>query len=216
MGDSNDRLKAARLRRFPGSKASAIAKQYGWKVSTYLSHENGQTPVPNEAAHRYAKPYKASPGWILTGEGKIDAQNLVKLMGSIGAGGDIDPDYEQAPPDGFDEIELPFQLGLDAVAFEVKSTSMQPKFDHGDIVVCSQGPRNPEDFIGKLVAVRTSKGKRYLKKLRPGSKRGLYSLHSFNDDPIEDVKVAWIGEVLAIIPGYRVAPAVAPRKRAVG
>lgn len=204
------------MRRFPGSKASAIAKRFGWTISTYLSHENGQTAVPNDAAHRYAKVYKASPGWILTGEGKMDAQNLVKLMGRVGAGGDIDPDYEQVPPEGFDEIELPFPLGLDAIAFEVKNTSMQPKFDDGDVVVCSFGPRNPDDFIGKLVAVRTSKGKRYLKKLRQGSKRGFYSLHSFNDDPIEDVKIAWIGEVLAIIPAYRLVPAVLPRKRAAG
>lgn len=211
MGDSNDRLKAARLRRFPGSKASAIAKRFGWTISTYLSHENGQTAVPSDAAHRYAKAYKASPGWILTGEGKVDAQNLVKLMGRIGAGGDIDPDYEQVPPDGFDEIELPQPVGLDAIAFEVQGNSMQPKYDDGDIVVCSVGPRNPADFIGKIVAVRTSKGKRYLKRLRPGSKSGLYSLHSFNDEPVEDVKIAWIGEVLSTIPGYRIVRTIAKR-----
>lgn len=216
MGDSNDRLRMARKRRFPGLSASAVAKRHNWTISTYLSHENGQTPVPPDEARKYGKAFKVSAGWILTAEGKMDAQNLVKLMGSIGAGGDIDPDYEQVPPGGFDEIELPFPLGLDAVAFDVKGTSMQPKFDDGDIVVCSTGPRNPDDFIGKLVAVRTSTGNRYLKKLRHGSKRGLYSLHSFNDDPIEDIKIAWIGEVLAIIPAYRLVAVVVPRKRAGG
>lgn len=215
MGDSNDRLKAARLRRFPGTSAREIALRFGWNESTYASHENGQTAVPAAAAHRYAKTFKASAGWILTGEGKMDAQNLVRLMGRVGAGGEIDPEYEQVPEEGLEEIELPYPVGPDAIAFEVKGTSMQPKFDDGDLVVCSNGPRNPDDFIGKQVAVRTAKGSRYLKKLRSGSKRGLYSLHSFNDDPIEDVKIAWIGEVLVIVPGSR-RMAVAPRKRTSG
>ncbi len=214
MADSNDRLRMAR-ERARISSARAAALRFGWKESTYASHENGQTPVPAGAATKYAKAFKVSPGWILTGEGKMDAQNLVKLMGYVGAGAEIAPEHEQVPPEGLDEIELPFSVGMEAVAFEVQGDSMLPKYEAGDLVVCSVGPRNPDDFLRKFVAVRTSNGNRYLKKLRPGSKRGLYTLESFNAEPIENVKIAWIGEVLAIVPAYRrpVAPA---KKRAIG
>ena len=188
-------------------------------MSTYLSHENGQTAVPTDEAHKYAKAYKASPGWILTGEGEIDAQNLVKLMGYIGAGAEIEPEHEQVPSEGLDEIELPPPVttgGIDAVAFEVRGDSMWPKYEAGDLIICSSGPRNPDDFLRQFVAVRTNNGHRYLKRLRPGSRRGLYTLESFNGEPIENVKIAWIGEVLAVVPAHRRNASVAPRKRANG
>lgn len=67
MGESNDRLKAARERAgFDSARQAAI--RYGWTISTYGSHENGQTPVPQKAAEKYAAKFKVSPGWILTGE----------------------------------------------------------------------------------------------------------------------------------------------------
>lgn len=212
MGESSDRLRMARERaKFKSARAAAL--RHGWTVSTYASHENGQTDVPSKEAKKYAKAFKVSAGWILTGDGPMAAQNLVKLMGYIGAGAEITPEHEQVPEDGLDEIELPYAIGVDAVAFEVKGPSMLPKYDPGALIVCSSSPRNPDDFIGAEVAVRTTNGNRYLKKLRPGSRRGVYTLESFNDDPIRDVKIAWLGQVLAIIPAR---PLIVPKKRAVG
>lgn len=52
------------------SSARAAAHRFGWTVSTYASHENGQTPVPQKAAAKYASKFRVTPGWILTGEGK--------------------------------------------------------------------------------------------------------------------------------------------------
>lgn len=69
MGDSNDRLRHAREMAGFDSAMSA-AKRFNWKPSTYASHENGQSKVPQEAAVTYAKKFGTTPGWILTGEGK--------------------------------------------------------------------------------------------------------------------------------------------------
>jgi len=75
MGDSNDRLKEARIKAgFTSARSAAL--RHGWNPSTYASHENGQTPVPPKAAKEYALKFKTSPGWILTGEGPAD-QDLV-------------------------------------------------------------------------------------------------------------------------------------------
>lgn len=75
MGESNDRLRQARIAaRFTSARKAAL--RFGWKPSTYSSHENGQTPVPIEAAFRYGHKLGVSAIWILFGIGpkeSIDA-----------------------------------------------------------------------------------------------------------------------------------------------
>lgn len=41
--------------------------KFGWVVSTYCSHENGQTSVPMDAAFKYGAAFAVSPLWILHG-----------------------------------------------------------------------------------------------------------------------------------------------------
>lgn len=203
MGESSERLKAAR-RRAGFRSARQAAQRFGWVLSTYASHENGQTPeVPRDAAIGYGRAFKVSPSWILTGEGPMEAQNVIRVVGRIGAGAEISPDLEQVPPEGLDQVELPFPLALDAVAFEVVGESMMPRYDPGALVICSANSRDPEQFLNSEVAVRTASGARYLKTLRPGSRRGSYNLESFNARPIENVRLVWIGEVLAVVPYAR-------------
>ena len=191
--------------------------RFNWTPSTYASHENGQIPeVPRDAAIIYGRAFKVSPAWILTGEGPMAAQNTVRIMGRIGAGAEISPDMEQVPEEGLDEVELPIPLGVDAIAFEVQGNSMSPRYDPGTLIVCSNTTRDPEAFIGSEVAVRTNTGARYLKKLRTGSKRGVYTLESFNADPIENVRIVWLGEILVIMPPGRKAKLAAIGKRQAG
>lgn len=76
MGDSNDRLKEVRIKAgFTSARSAAI--RFGWNPSTYASHENGQTPVPQKAAAKYAPKFKTTPGWILTGESPVDHDLVV-------------------------------------------------------------------------------------------------------------------------------------------
>lgn len=69
MSESGERLKQARLAAgFDSARSAAL--HHRWTESTYASHENGQaTEVPKRAAVKYAKAFKVSAGWILTGEG---------------------------------------------------------------------------------------------------------------------------------------------------
>lgn len=48
--------------------ANAAAIRFGWSVHTYGQHENGTRGLARAAA-KYAKAYKVSEGWLLTGEG---------------------------------------------------------------------------------------------------------------------------------------------------
>jgi hypothetical protein len=115
MGDSNERLRKA-LKNAGFKSARSAALRYGWNPSTFASHVNGQTAVPPEAAKAYARAFKSSAAWILTGEGPAAAQNAVRVMGLIGAGGAITPEFEQVPEEGLSELEAPFPLPDDAIA----------------------------------------------------------------------------------------------------
>src|SRR5215469_6301113 len=45
--------------------------------------------------------------------------NSVPIMGRVGAGAVIEPDNEQVPPEGLGDVELPFPIEDELVAFEV-------------------------------------------------------------------------------------------------
>src|ERR1700727_1271001 len=69
--------------------------------------------------------------------------NMVPIMGRVGAGAVIEPDIEQVPPDGLGEIELPFPIDEETIAFEVMGDSMLPKYESGDIIIVYQEQRHP-------------------------------------------------------------------------
>jgi phage repressor protein C with HTH and peptisase S24 domain len=62
----NERLRHARFAAGYTTAAAAI-RAYGWKVSTYMAHENGQNEFDTENAAIYAKAYKTSAEWLLLG-----------------------------------------------------------------------------------------------------------------------------------------------------
>lgn len=62
------RLEQARIAR--GFKTARQATDFfGWPYVTYTQHESGQRGIVR-AADQYAKAYRVSPAWLLTGEGK--------------------------------------------------------------------------------------------------------------------------------------------------
>lgn len=50
------------------SSAHAAAQAFNWSPDTYTQHENGTRGIIR-SAKKYAKAFKVSPGWLLTGEG---------------------------------------------------------------------------------------------------------------------------------------------------
>ncbi len=79
------------------------------------------------------------------------------------------PEYEQIPEDGLYEINVPFSIPSDTVAFEVEGESMWPRYDSGDVVICWQQSEDAENVVGREAAVRTRDGRRYLKRVRRGA-----------------------------------------------
>jgi repressor LexA len=127
--------------------------------------------------------------------------NAVPIMGRVGAGASIGPEHEQVPPEGLGEIELPFPIAEETIAFEVVGDSMLPKYENGDVIVVYREQRHPlSSFYGEEAAVRLKTGERYLKTLERGKTAHVVNLTSFNAKPIVGVKLEWIGEICVTLP----------------
>jgi repressor LexA len=127
--------------------------------------------------------------------------NTVPIMGRVGAGATIEPEHEQVPPEGLGEVELPFPISEETMAFEVVGDSMLPKYENGDIIVVYRDQRHPlSSFYGEEAAVRLKSGERYLKTIERGKTAQVVNLTSFNAKPITGVKLEWIGEICVTLP----------------
>lgn len=127
--------------------------------------------------------------------------NSVPIMGRVGAGAVIEPEHEQVPPEGLGEIELPFPISEETIAFEVAGDSMLPKYENGDVIVVFKEQRHPvSSFYGEEAAVRLKTGERYLKTIERGKSASQVNLTSFNAKPINGVKLEWIGEICVTLP----------------
>jgi phage repressor protein C with HTH and peptisase S24 domain len=133
------------------------------------------------------------------------ARASVPIMGYIGAGAEIDPDYEQVPAEGLDQVEVPLLLPEEVIGLQVKGDSMLPKYTDGTVIVVHRDQtRSTASLVGEEVALRTYDGMRFLKVLMPGAKPHTFNLESFNASPILGARVAWASEIIAIIPSRQV------------
>lgn len=212
--DEAVRLEQARVKR-GFSSAKAAAEYFGWKYNSYIQHERGERGLKMGAAERYSRAFGVTAGWLLTGEGK-DLGHSLPIMGFIGAGAEILPEFEQVPPEGLDQIELPFPVPPDLIGLEVKGDSMLPRYEDGDVVVVWRDQRGAIDgLLGEEAAVRTERGQRFLKRLLRGPRKGTFNLESTNasSKTIEGVRIEWASEVYLTVRAAQLRR-VAARERA--
>ena len=134
-------------------------------------------------------------------EAPDEVWSTVRLMGFVGAGAEVEPDFEQIPEDGLEQIEVPFALPEEMDAYQVRGDSMLPMFEDGMIIVVYREQRkSAEAFFGSRAIVRTSDGRRYIKTIIRGRSPGRVGLSSWNAQLIDDVTPVWIGEIFTYFP----------------
>lgn len=129
-------------------------------------------------------------------------ETVVPIMGYLGAGAEVEPEFEQIPPDGLEEVAVPFPLPADMVAFKVRGTSMMPAYRPDWVIIVYREQTQPiESFYGTDAAVRTVDGRRFVKTVSRGTNGIGVNLTSFNAvAPMESMDLAWIGKIFAVLP----------------
>ena len=186
------RLEEARkLRRF--ASARAAADFFGWKYDTYIQHERGERGF-NKASDKYAKAFRVSKAWLLTGEGPQSVE--VEVVGVAGAGGDVAYD---TPIDGErDTIPRPYGAPDDTVAVEIRGHSLGPGFDGWYALYADRREPFGPDLLNQLCIVGTEDGRTLVKWVRRGRKG--FNLISGNGAIEEDVKLVWAAKVIDLRP----------------
>jgi hypothetical protein len=193
-GEQAKRLRTARL----GAQfadATAAARRFGWVVPTYLAHENGSRGFGLGRAQLYARAFKVNWQWLLTGEGSAASNVKIPVSGYVGAGWMVYPVDEDLGGGGIEEVELPPGVYGDYAAFKVRGDSNYPAYRDDEIIFVRREGGPPEDLLNRECVLDTADGRRLLKTLTPGSKKGHFTLISFNAPPIVDVRVTWASPV---------------------
>jgi hypothetical protein len=155
--------------------------------------------ITTETLSALAPVLQTTAAWLLGGVGDANPNTYVRVVGRIGAGAEILPEIEQIPPEGLYEIEVPFPIPENSIAFEVEGDSMWPRYDPGDIILCWREGTDADEVIGWEAAVRTADGKRYLKRIRRGAVEGTFDLESHNAAPIRGVLLEWAAQIQAVV-----------------
>lgn len=194
-----ERLRWARENHGKYKTATEAARAFGWKVSTYLGHENGDRMPSRQAAKRYAQAYRVRWDWLLEGEGPPSAKPMKSpIIGEVSGIAAID--FYPREKLG-DTSELPPGGGSHTVAVVVRGASMRGIADDDWLVFFDHERRPPTpDLLGKLCVVEIDDGTITLRVLQPGRKKGRYDLESLSAPTLRDRRVIWAARVTWLKP----------------
>lgn len=197
--DAAKRLEQARIaRKFETAKDAAI--YFGWSVDTYTQHENGTRGIVR-AADKYAKAFRVSQGWLLTGEGDGPEKGptMVQIVGKAGAGPDGSVLF--ATGDGnFGEVPPPEGSSVNTSALEVQGDSMRGIANDGWLIFYDEKESPTEDHMGEPCVCFLEDDRVLIKTPYPGSQPGLFHLESVNAPMMRDIPVRYFAFVTDIKP----------------
>lgn len=143
----HERLKEAREKAGYRTAADA-AKALNVKRPTYYSHENGSIGIRRQVAVNYARKFKVSLEWLLTGRGDMTTRGVVPyddtglvglpLLGNIQAGAWVEASHAQEEAEGemTQGVRDPRFPHARQYALQVVGDSMDLEYPDGSVVTC--------------------------------------------------------------------------------
>lgn len=196
---------AARLRQVRISRGFSTAKEaaekFGWNYNTYSQHERGQVGI-TRAATDYARAYKISEAWLLTGEGIADDERMVPIRGLAGAGPDGSVLFAEGHGN-FGEVPAPLDSSASVEALEVQGESMYGIANDGWLLFYEDKEPPAKKHFGELCVCWLEDDRVLVKIPRPGTTKGLFNLESANARTMHDIPV----RAFAIVTDIKTRPA---------
>lgn len=214
--DENERAQRLRQARIEAGYATAreAAISFGWNLNTYSSNENGNAPFSFRKAGAYAKAFGVKPTWLYAMDDDAGMRprtaahagaeaKLVPVIGRVGADAEGVVMFATGQETG-DLVPLPPGGGDNAVALQVRGSSMRGLIDDGGLIYFEHQRTPPTpDMLGQVVVVETQDDEVLVKRLLRGSRRGLYDLESIAGPTLRDRKLRWAAHITAIIPPFQ-------------
>lgn len=191
------RLEKARIAR--GFDTPKKATDYfGWSYDTYVQHESGIRGI-TRAAGKYAKAYRVSEGWLLTGDGEPSDGQIreVPIVGYVSAGS---ANFFGTGDGELDRVEAPGDATAHTVGVEIRGESLGSFFDRW--IIFYDDVRSPitSDLIGKLCVVALPDDRVMVKRVRRARTPGFFHLESATQETIYDVEIVWAARVKNMVP----------------
>jgi phage repressor protein C with HTH and peptisase S24 domain len=194
MSRANERLKKARKEAGYSSAVDA-ARAFGWNHNTYIANENGHAPFSKTAAVRYARAFRVDLDWLVTGQGQMrKGARGIPVIGHVGAGARVFPIEDGV----LDTIDPPFSTPENAFCLIVRGDSMLPAYRNGTFLVLLP-LADPAEALHRRAVVTLEDGSRLVKEVEFGSSTGFFSLHSYNAEPIRDVRITHAARVIGTV-----------------
>lgn len=194
----SERLKWAREQHGKYKTPTDAARAFGFKISTYLGHENGDRNPSRATAKRYGRAYRVRWEWLLEGEGAPTMGTSARIVARISDNALLIfyPSDQIA-----DTAELPPGGTSSTVAIAVSGISMRGIADEGWLIYFDDERRPPSrELVGKLCVLETDSGEVMVRTLQPGRKKARYDLEAPNAATLRDRRVKWAARVTWIKP----------------
>lgn len=184
--DMKAKLKAARDAE--GLTQEQLAEDVGLSVSQISRFESGEREPRVGEITAIAKRLRVRPSAFIE-------EVILSVVGRIGAGAEVVPMDDQSD---IYQVEAPVSLSPGMVGFEVGGDSMWPRYEKGDILICSADGTPVETLVQDAeAAVKLTDGRRFIKRVR--RENGSWTLNSHNAKPITNVDIIWASKVAHVI-----------------
>lgn len=160
-----------------------MARQVGIAHTTLtrLFAKDAKNALSSTTLNKISRHYGVEP--FKFGSGKVP------LVGHVGAGGEVILYSESQIKE---MVEAPTEAAEEgAVALDVHGDSMWPAYKNGDRIFYVKICDFDTSYVGKDCVIELQDGRVLLKILRRGAMEGLFNLDSYNQPPMENIKIKW-------------------------
>jgi phage repressor protein C with HTH and peptisase S24 domain len=210
--ERGDRLRWAR-EQAGYENALDFVRAHDISQSAYYHHESNRRGFSSAVAERYARLLRIDYTWLQTGKGSPTKSATNSIIGFVGTNAEVElfddenarvfTDYKNwcIKTESRENLEAapstPEGSAL-AEVIKVKGNSNYPAYQNGDLIYLADKTAKTDDMVGMVgreCIIQLADGRKLLRTLSRGSRKGVFTLLSYNSPPIHDVKVAWVAPI---------------------